>query len=206
MKIKQEEFINHLYNLLPSIYRDEDKKQGQPFYRYLTVTVKGGYGKAIDDINNFLYLVDPEKCPDPVFPTLYESFGLEYFEDIDVKYHRKFLSNIGGMIKRRGTYASLRYLIRVITGLEIDLIYERVYNEGRTATVSRDLYITLLANSIDQVNELDTSVAIVEAFIKKHVPFYITTHITTSVQTQVIKRGVYRKSAMTQFYKYNLIP
>jgi hypothetical protein len=202
--VQQDQFTEYLYGKLPAIYREEDSKLGLPLYRYITALVKGGLGKTLKDSNDFLKIIDPESCSEEFFRIFYESFGYKYFEDIDIKYQRKFLSNIGGIAKRRGSYASIRYIIRVLTGLEVDLVYNRVYNGG--VTVSRDLTITLLANSIKQIEGMSTSVSVIGRFLENHVPFYVTLYINTSVATQVLKQESHRKSVITQYVKYNLIP
>lgn len=165
----EQKFAEYLYNRLPAVYREEDAKIGEPLHRYIQ-SLGIGFDKAVEDINNFLYLVDPERCPENLFPYLYESFGIEYFPDIDIKYQRKFLSNIGALIKRRGTYTAVRYLVTTLTGLGVELSYERVYNSGE----ERILYINLLVNAFSGFSNLPMNVRLIEEFIKDFVPFFIT--------------------------------
>ena len=121
------------YRKLPQVYRDMDRLQpNYPLKRYLTSLVEGGFTDIITSSNDFLSLVDPERCPEEFLPYLCYSFGLEYFEDIDALYQRRLLSNIGELIRRRGTYSGVRFLIRSLTGLECQLSYSRQTYEGVT--------------------------------------------------------------------------
>jgi phage tail-like protein len=142
-----------------------------PFYRYLQALVGysykdpytdeegnlitqhiGGFEQVINKANEFNSLIDPDTCPYEFFPYLYQSFGLNYDKVIETKttddgetipiyYHRKFLKNIGELMKRRGTMSGLRYLVRVLTGLDFVYTYERKEN-------GRFLHINLQLKSI----------------------------------------------------------
>lgn len=84
-----------------------------------------GLEKNIDLANKFTELTDPVRCPSPFFPTLYESIGLKYDWGISEVYQRRVFQNIGELMRRRGSYNSIRYLIRVLTGMECNLDYQR---------------------------------------------------------------------------------
>lgn len=185
--INKEEYLNYLYNRLPAVYREEDSKIGLPLYRYLQSLCEGGYSKVIDDNNNFLTLIDPEKCPDSFFPYLYASFGLKYYNNIDIKYHRKFLSNVGALLKRRGTKTVVRYIVATLTGYEVDLFYERVYN-GEGKCTGRILNINVHVQSVDEYLSFNSG-DIIEGFLKSQLPFYITPVLNVVLDT-VELRGV----------------
>ena len=102
MAVTSADLLDYLYyRCLPGIYQEEDANIGKPLYRYLQSIILGGYELAIQDIDNIIKLVDPETCPEQFFPILYESFGLTYYPDVDMKYHRKFLMNYGELRRRK---------------------------------------------------------------------------------------------------------
>ena len=203
--LSAKQLLDHLYyHKLPQVYRDADKElKSYPLYRYLGSLIEGGYAEALTDINNLLNLVDPQKCPEEFLPYFCNSFGLEYFEDIDSGYQRKMLANIGEVIKRRGTYSCVRFLVRVLTGMDVELEYIRgEYNEVE----GRHLIVTLLASSLDQINNMDTNRAVVERYIQTQIPYYIYPHIYSRVATQEVKFNVYRKNAITYYASYKIAP
>lgn len=176
MGITPSELLNLLYiKKLPQVYREEDGKIGLPLQRYLQSLVEGGYKGAIDDIEKTLTMFDPKAIPESLFPFLCESFGLEYFPDIDVMYQRKFLLNLGELIRRRGTFSSVHYMIRTLTGLESELS-----KEGNT------LNIVLLAENLEQMSNIEISVAVVGNYIQSQIPYYIVPNISYRVAMQVI--------------------
>lgn len=124
-RINVEEFLEYLYGRLPTEWRLLDQQEGLPLYNYLKVIVYGGMKKNIDLANKFTELTDPVRCPSSFFPTLYESIGLKYDWGIGEIYHRRLFQNIGELMRRRGSYNSIRYLIRVLTGMECNLDYQR---------------------------------------------------------------------------------
>lgn len=170
--IDTKSFVDYLYSKLPAVYREEDLKVNKALYRYLQVLCLGGFNKSLEDSNNFLTLVDPEKCPESFFRYFYNSFGLEYFEDIELPYHRKFLSNIGALMKRRGTKSAIHYLVTTLTGYEANLDYERIYNE-QGVSIERRLTVTLLIHDISEAEKIVPSVKVLESFIHSQLPFYL---------------------------------
>ena len=205
--IDKKKYTDYLYNKLPVVYRNEDSKLGNPLYRYLQSLCLGGFEKVIEDSNNFLTLIDPEKCPESIFPYLYESFGLEYYKDIPVEYHRKFLSNLGALMKRRGTNTAIRYLVATLTGFEVDLSYERRYND-KGECIGRFLDIVFLVNTIEEATLVNPSVRVIEQFIKSQVPFYITPRVSALTSTPILEAydyqvGVISTALTQQVYPFN---
>lgn len=197
MGITSESLLDLLYNKkLPQIYRDEDKKIGYPLKRYLESLIEGGFCGSIKDIEMFMLLIDPETIPDKFFPYLYESFGLEYFPDIDISYQRKLLLNIGELIKRRGTFSSVKYLIKVLTGLESELSFK-----------DNTLNIVFLARTMGQIDNIDMSMTVIRNFIQTQLPYYISPVIESRVDTQLITSKSYSHSAIGnhRFYKIQSI-
>lgn len=200
--INKTDFVDFLYNKLPAIYRYEDSKIGLPLYRYLQSMCEGGFNPVIENSNNFLTLVDPETCPEEFFPYLYESFGLPYFDDIPVEYHRRFLKNIGALLKRRGTNTAVRYLVSTLTGFNVDLFYERRYNEEGKCT-GRYLDIVLL---LDHLTDIDPNVKVVERFVKIQLPFYLIPLIIASVSPPDLNAKIYSGCRITYSQSTDIIP
>lgn len=189
------------YTCIPEIYKEEDAELDYPLYRYLSSIILGGYSLQITDIENLIALVDPEKCPSKFFPLLYESFGFQYYPDVDVKYHRKFLMNFGELRKRRGTYSSIRFLVRVLTSMDVKQSYLRGEYEGEKG---RHLILNLQANSAEDIINMELSVRVIEQFLTLFVPYYITTHLTSSVKPIEVKTNRYRGYAISGIARYTV--
>lgn len=204
MKITSEELLNHLYyKKLPQVYRNMDIPLKLPFKRYLSALIDGGFISAVEDIENVMTLIDPEKCPSEFLPYLCESFGLEYFEDIDDSYQRKFLMNIGEITLRRGTYSCVRYLVKALTGLDVNLQYIRGEYNGQGG---RHLIVTLLADTIEEANNIDNSVKVVERYIATQLPYYIYPQILSTIKTTILTAKTYRGNVITSCISYDLRP
>lgn len=194
MGVSSTDLVNFLYyKKLPQVYRDEDAVIDYPLKRYLEALVEGGCKGVIDDNEKMLTLFDPKAIPESLFPFLCKSFGLEYFPDIDVTYQRKLLSNLGELIRRRGTFSSVRYMIRVLTGLESELS-----RDGRT------LNIVLLVANLEQMNNIEISMAVIKNYIQSQIPYYIVPNITSRVAVQVIPSSSYSLSALTTLKRYQI--
>lgn len=194
MRITSESLLDLLYNRkLPQIYRDEDSKIGFPLKRYLESLILGGYSEAISDIEGLIKVLDLNESSESLFPYLYESFGLEYFPDIDPKYQRKFILNLGELVRRRGTFSCVHYLIRALTGLESELSLK-----------DNNLEILLLADSVEQIVKMDVSIKVIGNYIRTQIPYYITPVFKSRIDTQVINAKSHSFSAITHVKKYTL--
>lgn len=194
MSMTGKDLLDLLYNKkLPQIYRDEDKKIDYPLKRYLESLIYGGFCGSIEDIEGVMLLVDPESIPEEYLPYLYDSFGLEYQPNIDVTYYRKFLLNIGELTKRKGTFASVRYLAKALTGLEAEITYNK---EDST------LEIVLLARTLSQIENLENSTIAVRNFVKNQVPFFVNPVISSRIDAQVIPSKSYSHSAVGSYSKF----
>lgn len=202
MPLTYEELLKYAYNrCLPEIYRDRDSDIGNPLYRYMQSIIEGGCNPALQDVEGLLSLVDPETCPEEFFPYLYESFGFQYYPDVDVKYHRKFLMNFGELRRRRGTYSCVRFLVRVLTSMDAKQSYLRGIYDGQDG---RHLIIDLQANSAEDIINMELSVRVIEQFLTLFVPYYITTHLTNSVKPIEVKTTRYRGYAISSTTKYTI--
>lgn len=202
MKITNEDFLNYLYEKrLPQIYRSMDNSlRTTPLKRYLQSLVEGGYGEELNDINNFLDIIDPQKCPEEFLPYFMESFGLKYYPVISVEYQRKFLSNIGELLKRRGTHSVISFLVKTLTGLSIEQKYFRGEYKGYKG---RHLLVTLLADSVDSLKNMRYYIFIVEKYLKDFIPYYIYPWIDSSVKMQRLETYRYKASAVSYSISYH---
>lgn len=204
MSVTKESILDYLYyRNLPEVYRTEDLNQipiEKPLYRYLKAISDSGFKEVISSVTGILSLVDPKDCPEVFLPYLLRCFGFDYFEDIDPKYQRKLLSNIGELIKRRGTYSGVKYLARVLTGLDVRLILKP---EGETPRLT----VELLFDTLDQVDNLDNDIKSVERYIGYFVPFWVLpVSVTSSIRVQELKEQNFIGSSMTYYSKYNVVP
>ena len=194
MSVTSKDLLNLLYyKKLPKLYRDADATVDYQLKRYLESLIEGGFCGSIEDIERVITLIDPETIPDKFFPYLYESFGLEYFPDIAVSYQRKFLLNIGELMRRRGTFSSVHFLIKVLTGLESELSYE-----------NGELKIVLLARTLEQINNIETSMYVIGNFVQTQIPYYITPVISSRIDTQIIQSKSYSHSAVCAYKFYRI--
>lgn len=197
MSITSQDMLDLLYNKkLPQIYRDEDSKIGYPLKRYLESLIVGGYCGNIEDIEKMLTLVDPYSIPEEFFQYLCESFGLKYFPDMDVTYQRKFLLNIGEIVKRRGTFACVKYLARALTGLDVELSYTEGVVDG---VDGNHLFINLFANSIEQLDTIDVSMEVISKYLEGQIPYYVTPFLSYQLNTQPITSKSYSHSAIGSY-------
>ena len=155
--------------------------------------IDGGFCGSIEDIEKVLHLIDPEKIPEEFLPYLFESFGLEYFPDIAVTYQRKFLLNLGELMRRRGTFSGVRFLTKVLTGLESELSYE-----------NGELKIVLLAQTLGQIDNIETSMYVIENFLKTQVPYFVNPTISSRVDIQILSSKSYSHSAIGTHKFYNI--
>lgn len=195
------ELSTYVYQKLPKIYREEDFKLDQdfPLKRYLESLFNGGLTDFYTLTTNLVNLIDAERCPEELIPFLYRSFGLVFFNDIDIKYHRKFLMNMGEILRRRGTYSCVKYLIRSLTGLEVTLFYNRTPN-------ARILRAVLYLDTLQDMLSIDTDISVVQRFMRDYVPYYITVLVTADVRAQVIESVKNRGLVITQTIFSTLIP
>lgn len=204
MQITNDKLLNYLYEKkLPQVYRTMDNSlRTRPFYRYLQSLLEGGYGEQLKDINRFLDIVDPKKCPEEFLPYFMESFGLTYYPVIDVAYQRKFLSNIGELLKRRGTHSVVSYLVRTLTGLNIEQRYFRGEYKGYQG---RHLIVKLLANNVDSLNHLPTYISVVEKYLMDFIPYYIYSWVEPSVEIQKLETTRFKASCISYSISYTKI-
>jgi phage tail-like protein len=204
MILNKELFTLYVYNLMPEIYRTEDAKNDYVLKRFIASLVDGGYAHMIDKLNGFTGITNAETCPENLFPYLFESRGLTYQKSIDTKYQRKILANLGELNKRRGTYASIRYLVKALTNLEIEMENEKLYSGGHI--IQRNFHIRLLVDSLQQVVNMENSVLVVQNYIESQVPYNITPLVVAAVKVQILKNEMYRGTAISYGKSYILKP
>lgn len=195
------------YRHLPKVYSEYDKKytKHQDLYKYLQASLYGGSDYLLDKARGIKDLVDPLRCPEEILPLLYKCWGLEYFQDIDVYFNRVFLANIGEFVKRRGTIGGIQFIIRALTGMESEIIYQRK-TKAVDGKDGRYLYIKMLASDVNQANNVTTNVYVVTRFIKKHMPFYFDDiEPTVNIEFVEIKNFAQQlQFVVTKSYMYDL--
>lgn len=195
------------YRHLPKVYSEYDKKytKHQDLYKYLQASLYTGSDYLLDKAMGIKDLVDPLRCPEEILPLLYKCWGLEYFQDIDVYFNRVFLANIGEFVKRRGTIGGIQFIIRALTGMESEIIYQRK-TKAVDGKDGRYLYIKMLASDVNQANNVTTNVYVVTRFIKKHIPFYFDDiEPTVNIEFVEIKNFAQQlQFVMTKSYMYDL--
>lgn len=154
-------FSPELYNRLPRFYHRYDNGDLQ---KYIETLCEYGYGDIIDSINEFTNYIDPEKCPVGVLPIFCKCFEVPFSPDIDPKYIRKLLSNLGELRRRRGSLNCIRFLVRVLTGLEISVVYAVT-----TGLISLSIKVITLA----QITEQAVSQKVIKFFIANYLPYTV---------------------------------
>lgn len=190
-KFTGQELVDYIYyKKLPELYRNYDAEytDKKDLYRYLKATLTSGFDETLDLAAKMTNLVDPWKCPVEFLPYLYASWGLPYFEDIGEYYNRKFLANICEVLKRRGTYGGIKYLVRVLTGMESDLSYERVITDNET---SRKLTVRPVFPTVESLNDVEITSYVIQRFLEMHIPFYIRTIFFPQVEPQNLETDIF---------------
>lgn len=225
-------FTDFMYHSkLPEVYRSYDKPLGNPFYRYLQAMFEGGVAPLINKftfneehdpsnsdktnlggIENLLELIDPEKCPDAFLPFYCKCFGLDWFPDLATTekglsnhdyYNRTFLCNIGEIVRRRGTESCIKYIAKVLTGMNVDIRYARVFNEDKT-TKSRVLWIDIKAEKPEDIAKVGVNSNIIRRYINSQIPYYITSAINYNLKYETRSKvylGGYVKTVSTKTIK-----
>lgn len=179
--------LDYLYNMkLPQVYRSEDflQKPKYPLLRYLQAISDSGFKEALKEIDDLLFLLDAEKCPEYIVKYYLECFGIEYFEDIPLIYQRRILSGLGELIRRRGTYSCVRYLARLLTSMEVELTRED--REGKIY-----LIVKLIAESAEQVANLSVSANVLNRYLQFWIPFWLNPETVTEIKVQDVNLNTY---------------
>lgn len=189
--ITGQELADFLYNRkLPVLYRNMDasETEKQDLYRYLQAVFQGGFNTTLEQIAAMTDLVNPLTCPVEYLPYLYQSFGLPYFEDIGEYYNRRFLASIGEFLRRRGTIGGVRYLVRVLTGMESQISYERVMNEKEH---SRYLHVYPVFPDVTSLAEIEVTSYTIKRFLDLHLPFYLRSIFFPFIETQYLVTDIH---------------
>ncbi len=166
-ELKYDETGNIVYKILPTGEQVPDMK---------SVKVTDFLG-----IKDLVELVNPLTCPEELFPFLYESFGLTYFNDIDIAYQRRFLNNIGFMNRIKGTITEANFICSILTNMKNDAWYEKDFETG-----DRYLRIILYADNIEDIKNIKTSGNIVQRFLKTRIPFYLEPLVSVQVRGEIL--------------------
>lgn len=183
-----------MYNKLPDIYRVMDSEIGSPLYRYLQSLLEGGYADLSITAEDLLNLVDPQTCPEEFLPYYCKSMGIEYFPDLITEsrgayYIRTFLSNVGEIYKRRGTESVIKYIAKTLTEMEVSLAYVRELDDDGV-TIARTMWVQILAETQEQIKNVELNAKVIKRFIDTQIPFYLTS-IVSYVLTKDAEIGIY---------------
>lgn len=184
------------YKKIPQQYVTEDTKLKKPLYRYLQSAFAGS-DYLLDYINGMLMLVDPNNVDDKYLPYFLKCFGFKYFEDIDPKYQKKILANVGILRKRRGTHSLAKFLVRVLTDMDVSVEYD---------PDTRYLTITLKPSTINDILNMDTSRKVITRYIQDFIPYYCRIRYQITVKPQEIDNLTYLGQFITLDMTYNIIP
>lgn len=171
-----EDFAKTLYNKLPKIYKQYDTNEILKGYMD---SIGAGLSLVLEDSDNLLDIINPQICPDNYIPILCDCFYIPYYRDIPILYYRRLLSDLINFRVRKGTSDCVTYLCTVLTGLDVDI--------DRENDDDHILEITLTAESLDKVLDIDVSISVISSFIKDFIPFYI--H-TVNIISEVTETGL----------------
>lgn len=196
--IEKGQLVDFLYyRKLPQQYVIEDTKLKYPLYKYLQ-SVFSGSDDLLQYINDILYLVDVDKVEDKYLPYFLQSFGFKHFEDIDPKYQRKILANIGILRKRRGTSNLVRFIVRVLADMDVEVEYN---------PDTRVLTLTLKAESINDIMNMATSRKVITRYIQDFIPYYCKVEYEAeTVPADIELKHRYSANAVLYQATYNVIP
>lgn len=196
--MKMKALVDHLYHKkMPALYRIEDKKVDFHLYKFLSAVFMGGES-VINRINDFSKVLDPLKCPDKFIPSLTKTFGIKFYEDIPLKYYRRLLSEIGELNRRRGSYSSIEYLAKVLTGFDVDLNYQKINNK-------RTLTVEIFVNSVQDLDNIDIDIKVLKDFLKDFLPFNLNLVLNANMRSQIISLDLYRFGVTTQHLNHKLV-
>lgn len=138
MKITKisEQFGEYLYHRLPKVYRDYDVaidrrvktedggSEVKRFYtlqEYLYSFADGGFKPLLEDLEAIITLIDPMQCPEQFLPIMLQHFGLDFIEDIPVKFQRRLIQNIVTLYRKKGTIPAVAFLARELSGFDVTI-------------------------------------------------------------------------------------
>ena len=131
-----EQFGDYLYHRLPKVYRDYDVaidrrvetedgeikvKRFYTLQEYLYSFADGGFKPLLEDLEAIISLIDPMQCPEEFIPILLQHFGLNFIEDIPVKFQRRLIQNIVTLYKKKGTIPAVAFLARELSGFDVSI-------------------------------------------------------------------------------------
>lgn len=113
--LSKSEYLESLYNLLPSNYRNEDVKNDYQLKRFLSILVEGGLYNSYMEIDGLLSLIDFDNIPAKYLPQLASALGFEFPYDLDEQTQRTYVKYAVKSYKTKGTKATLEFMIRELT-------------------------------------------------------------------------------------------
>lgn len=143
----KDNFDKHLYNMLPSFYRNEDAKirpNPEPLRRFLKILHEGGFKQVIHEIDSHQNLLDIDVVDSKHLMSLVQTLGLDFPYNMTDKERRKYLKIIPAIYKSKGTVDSFNFLAREIFSTKTNInTRAEVYEEGMTPEEWRRIFIDI---------------------------------------------------------------
>lgn len=163
-------FGDKLYNSLPEVYRKDDISVNYALKRYLQCLSDGGYSYVIEEINNLMNLVDPEKIDKSLLYLLFKAYGLEIFNGIPELYLRKLMPSVSDLFALKGSITAIEYLTSLITGVKVEI---DVTHFPETHTIKILLEMDYEAEGRGDFPNLSQ----IHRIIKEFLPFYVDSEV-----------------------------
>ena len=129
-------FGDILYKTFPESYRTDDIATGYALKRYLQALADGGFSEVIEETNNVLTLVDPEKINADLLPILFKNYGMEIFNGVPELFLRKLLPVVSDLYARKGCITSVEYLTSIISGVKSSVEVSDDFNNDHAIDVT----------------------------------------------------------------------
>jgi phage tail-like protein len=179
--------VSSYLRYLPAIFQQDADERGVSFLgRFLLAfeQVLSGTGNSAvpgiaETIEQLYTFFSPDCAPTDFLPWLASWVALTLREDWEEQKRRRFLANIVPLYQRRGTAASLKQILEIYTGMEVE-IYELIspLQIGFSSTIGKDtaigggpphyFVVRMILNAVDPAFERRLQIA--RALIEQEKP------------------------------------
>lgn len=181
----KEQFGDYLYYRLPKVYRDYDveikrveEDEGghkventyKTLQEYLRAFALGGFQPMLEDLEAIISLIDPATCPEQFLPLMLQHFGLDYIEDIPVKFQRRLLQNAIILYKKKGTLPAVVFLARELSGFSVHV--EETERGG----------VAFALVKLDAYDNEDAELLLAQSVIQRYIHLFL----PTTAQSEVV--------------------
>jgi phage tail-like protein len=105
-----------MYRQIPPATRYRDEVESGAALQQLIDVLAVGVEWAQEKVDGFVYLIDPETCPEEVLPLLGAFLGFEFPFDLPVPMQRAFILNAVALGRIKGTPATLQLVVNRLMG------------------------------------------------------------------------------------------